>query len=110
MFFFDSPLAIAMTGIYSTCINCVANALPNKKLIGYSYFEQVKDFIPALLASLVMCGGVLAVELLDMPDLITLFVQIVLGIVLYIAISAATGLAPFKMLLNLIRKIRSKKT
>lgn len=110
VFFFDSPLAIAMTGIYSTCINCVANALPNKKLIGYSYFEQVKDFIPALLASLVMCGGVLAVELLDMPDLIMLFVQIVLGIVLYIAISAAAGLAPFKMLLNLIRKIRSKKT
>ena len=110
VFFFDSPIAIAMTGIYSTCINCFANTLPNKKLIGYSYFEQVKDFMPALLTSLVMCGGVLVVRFLNLPDLVTLAVQILAGVAIYVAISAAFGLAPFKMLLNLLRKIRNKNT
>lgn len=108
VFCFDSPIAIAMTGIYSTCINCFANAMPNKKLIGYSYFEQVKDFMPALLASLVMCGGVLAVTLLGLPDMITLILQIAVGVALYVLISAAAGLSPFKMLLTLIGKSRSK--
>ncbi len=109
VFCFDSPIAIAMTGIYSTCINCFANALPNKKLIGYSYFEQVKDFMPSLLASLVMCGVVLAVELLALPDLATLVLQILVGVAVYLAISAAAGLVPFKMLLNLLRNIRKRK-
>lgn len=108
VFCFDSPIAIAMTGIYSTCINCFANAFPNKKLIGYSYFEQVKDFLPSLTASVLMCGCVLAVELLGLSDIVTLILQIVTGIALYIAISAMIGLAPFKMLLNLLKGFLNK--
>lgn len=101
VFCFDSPIAIAMTGIYSTCINCVVNAFPNSKLIGYSYLEQVRDFLPSLLSSLLMCGCVLAVELLGLPDLVTLLVQIVTGVVVYLTISAVAGLKPFRMMLQI---------
>ena len=63
--FFNSPIAIAITGMISTIINCFVNAYPNKKLIGYSYADQIKDITPSVLASMAMfflpflCGGIL---------------------------------------------------
>ena len=47
---------------------------------------------------------VLAVELLGLPDLVTLMVQVAAGVVLYVAISAGFRLEPFVMLLEMIRK------
>ena len=58
--FFDDPIAIALTGTITGLISCFVNAFPNKKLVGYSYKEQARDILPALIMSLVMMAIVLA--------------------------------------------------
>ena len=101
---FDSPIAIAMTGVITTITGSFINAYPNKHLIGYSYLEQMKDIVPSLIASIAMLLGVLAVELLVLPDIVTLVVQIVTGAGLYTIISAVFRMAPFRVILMLVRQ------
>lgn len=106
VFCFDTPLAIAATGIFTTIISCFINAYPNKKLIDYSYFEQMKDILPSFLIAIIMCGVVLSVQLLHMGTVVTLFVQIIIGVVLYITLSAVFRLEPFRMLVGMLKKMK----
>ncbi len=108
VFCFDSPIAIALTGVFTTFISCFVNAFPNRKLTGYSYIEQMRDLLPPLVASLVMFGCVLAINWLSLPTLLTLVVQIVLGIAIYIGISAVTKMTPFVQLLQMVRALRRR--
>lgn len=85
--FFDSPIAIALSGAVSTLISCFVNAHPNKKLIDYSYTEQIKDISPAILFSAVMLGAVWLIARITLPPLITVMLQVVGGIVVYLTLS-----------------------
>lgn len=104
VFCFDSPVAIAITGVVTGLISCFINASPNKKLIDYSYLEQIKDIAPSFWGALLMFVGVWAVELLQMGTIITLVLQVLMGVVLYIAFSAIFKLKPFIMLLGMLKK------
>ena len=39
--FFNTPLAIAATGLVTALLSCFVNAFPNKKLINYSFKKQI---------------------------------------------------------------------
>ena len=104
VFCFDSPIAIAMTGVFTSLISCFINASPNKKLVGYSYLEQMKDILPSLLIAAVMFGAVLCVELLRLDSLVTMAIQVAVGVVVYIGLAALLRLEPFRFLLNLLKK------
>ena len=99
---FDSPMAIALTGVVSTLINCFVNAYPNKSLIEYSYVEQLKDILPSFSISMVMCLVVLSVEYLGFPSIVTLMLQIGVGVTIYVLLSAAFRLAPFCKLIKMM--------
>ena len=104
VFCFETPLAIAATGIFTTIISCFINAYPNKKLIDYSYFEQMKDILPSFLVSVLMCGIVLTVQFLHLGTILTLIAQISLGVVVYFLLSAVFRLEPFWMLVEMLKK------
>lgn len=109
VFCFDSPIAIAMTGIFTTLISCFVNAYPNKELIGYAYREQMRDILPSLLISVVMYLLVLQVERLSLNVWLVLFLQILLGITIYVAFSVMFHLEAFEMLLKMAKQIVQKK-
>lgn len=106
--FFESPLAIAMTGAITAFLSFFVNAFPNSKLIGYSYFEQVRDILPALLASLTMCATVLLIGLLPLSTGLLLVLQIISGFAVYLLISVIFKLKAFYFLLGAIRNFKSK--
>ena len=109
VFCFDSPIAIAMTGVFTTFTSCFINAYPNKKLIGYSYFEQLRDMLPSFLLSLLMLGCVLAVGMLGLHDLVTLCLQVLAGATVYIAAAALLRLHPFTLALGFLKKKKEAK-
>jgi hypothetical protein len=92
-----------MTGVFTTVISCFINAYPNKKLIEYSYFEQMRDILPSFTAAVVMLGAVLAVQLLGLGTVATLLVQIVVGIGAYMAFSVIFRLEPFRLLIRMLK-------
>ena len=108
VFCFESPIAIAMTGVFSAFTSSIINTYPNKKLIDYSYFEQMKDILPSLLISLAMFGGVLSVELFKLNAIVTLVLQVIAGVVIYVLLSALLQLEPYKVLLGMVKGLLKK--
>lgn len=106
VFYFDSPIAIALTGVSTTFISCFINAYPNKKLIGYSYFEQMRDILPSFCISIVMCLVVLLVGTFKFGTVLTLVIQIAVGIGVYLFFSAVLRLEPYRIILDILKKIR----
>ena len=101
--FFQSPIAIALTSAITTFISFFVNAYPNKRLIGYSYRELAEDLVPSFLASVIMCAAVLAVGIIEVNVIAKLVLQILLGIAVYLLISVAFKLKPFRVLIGTIK-------
>ena len=104
LFFFDSPIAIAMTGVFTVILSCFVNACPNKRIIGYSYLEQAKDLAPSFVISLVMFGCVLLIGYLPLNIYVLMLVQILAGIAIYLLLSAITKIKPFLVLLEAVNQ------
>lgn len=105
VFCFDSPIAIAMTGIFTTFISCFINAYPNKRLINYSYIEQMRDILPNILLSCLMGILIYPILFLNLNALITLLIQVILGIFIYILLSIILKNDSFYYILNIIKEM-----
>ncbi len=103
--------AIAVGMVISTVLSAIINAIPNKKLLGYTFKMQLKDILPSLVMSLVMFGAVYPISLLDMNVWLMLIVQVIVGAVIYVALSAIFKVESFRYLLGMIKGIlkRGKK-
>ena len=101
-----SVYAIALGLLVSSVASQVINSWPNRKLLGYTYPQQLRDMAPAILLSLVMAACVWLVSKLGLSDLVTLLIQVPLGAVLYVGVSAALKLESFSFLLEVIQKLR----
>lgn len=107
---FDSPIAIAAMGIVSTMISSFVNAFPNKKLIGYSYLEQMKDILPAFAISLIMLAVVLTLGyVMPFAPMLEFVIQIVVGVIVYIALSAVLRVEAFALTMNILKGFLRKK-
>ncbi len=79
-------LAIALSLIFYNVVAQILNSSPNKKLVGYSYLEQLKDILPfILLASATATAAYYAIRSLQLNDLLTIILQATLTLTLYIA-------------------------
>ena len=100
--------AIAVSGLAYSLIATMFNAAPNRKLLGYSYFEQVKDIFPCFALALLMGAAVYPIALLPMPTILTLLAQVVVGAFIYVGLSAILKLEPFYYIFNTIRQFKRK--
>lgn len=107
IFFFESPIAIALSAVITTIISCFVNAAPNKKLISYSYKEQISDILPSFALSLVMFIVVWAVELLGLNILSTFVIQIFVGVGIYLLLSVIFRVKPFVQLLLMAKELKT---
>lgn len=101
--FFHSPISIAFTGIITALISSFVNSSPNKKLMNYSYFEQVKDILPSILLSVIMFIVVYLVGLININNIVVLLLQVIVGVSVYVAPSYIFRLEPFMILLKMIK-------
>ena len=101
-------LAIAYSLILTSVINQIVNSWPNRKLIGYSYFQQMRDILPELALACIMGAVVYAVGLFKMNDFLLLFLQIISGAIVYLGASAIMKLEAFMYLVGKIKQSRKK--
>lgn len=102
-------LAIAISGMFNTILNSLINAKPNKKLIGYSYFEQVKDLLNAIVPLIFMSIAVSLMELINVSVLLQLGLQVFVGVIVYVAVSLATKNESFYYILSIVKGILNKR-
>lgn len=96
-------MAIAISGMITAILSSVINAWPNKKLIRYSYFEQIKDLLSPFVALLFMSVAVVCIGLLNLPLLADLAIKILLGAVVYVAVSYFTKNENFIYIINIFK-------
>ena len=102
--------AIALGLLVSSVASQLINSWPNRKMLGYTYPQQLRDMAPAILLSLLMAACVWPIQQLGLSDFVTLLIQIPLGVVIYAGVSAALKLESFRFLLEVIARLRHRKT
>lgn len=106
---FISVKAMAYSLLVSTLASMIINSWPNKKLLNYSFLEQMKDILPSIFLAVGMGSAVYFIGLVNIPTLPLLLIQIICGGVIYIVGSAVFRLEPFTYLLGIIRQIIQKR-
>ncbi|MDO4563061.1 MAG: lipopolysaccharide biosynthesis protein [Clostridia bacterium] len=76
-------MAMMVGRCFATVICSVVRIYPNSKLLGYSFFEQWRDFGPSFLLSLAMFAVVYTMEFLPLGQILVLFLQIIAGVLFY---------------------------
>lgn len=104
------PLAIAFSMLIDDLISQVINAWPNKNMINYGYFEQLQDMLPNILMSMIMGVGVILIPKLNLAQILTLLLQIICGVFIYIIISILSGNKNFAYLWKVVKPMLMKKT
>lgn len=97
-------MAIALGGLASAAFNHIVNAVASKKLFCYRYRDQLMDLIPNSLLSLAMGAAVYAVFWLHLPTYLTLAVQVILGVLLYVLLSRLFHVESFDYMLGMLHR------
>ena len=98
----DIYLMVAMymiTGIISTFVN----AYPNKRVIGYSYSEQLRDIAPAFVISAIAGGFALFCGSFTALPALQILAEIAAMAIAYFGIAAIFKLEAFEYLINTAR-------
>ncbi len=108
VFFFSTPLAIAAAAAITAVFSLLVTMVVMKRLFAYRYRDQIWDLMPPLLLSGVMVAVVLAVSLIPMPNLLSLTVQIVCGVAVYLGLAVLFKLQSFDYLRRSIKGYLNK--
>lgn len=95
-------MAMAYSLLVGSVLNQIINSWPNRKLLLYGYTEQIKDILPNILLAVVMGICVYFVGFIHLPTIVVLLLQICMGAIIYIGISALLRFEEFTYIINLI--------
>ena len=99
-----SVLAMAIGEVFITIVFLLfVNASPNKKLLNYGALEQLRDMLPTLVLTCVMGAITYSITLIDMPDILILIIQVIVGVSSYFVLSYIFKPKAFIYLSNTIK-------
>ena len=98
-------MAMAYSLLVSSVCSQIINSWPNRKLLNYGYIEQLKDILPSIFLSVSMGIMVWCVSLIDLPTLLILIIQVVLGIVIYLNASLIFRIESFAYILETLKSL-----
>ena len=105
-----SVKAMAYSMLISSIASQIINSWPNRKLLKYGYIDQLKDILPSAVLSFVMTMIVYCINYLHLAVFIKLFLQIIVGICIYIMGSKRLHIEGFDYTLSIIQEFLRKKT
>ena len=82
-----SVYALAVSNAVFALISAIINIIPTRRVIMYGYKEQIIDLLPALGISATMSVLVIFVGRIPLPTTISLVIQLMIGIIVYILLS-----------------------
>ena len=101
-------MAMAYGMLLSSFLSQIINSWPNRRLLHYSYFDQLKDILPGILLSVGMgfCVYGIGLALQNLvPLLLILLIQILTGAIIFIVGSHLLRLDSFEYLWNMMKEL-----
>lgn len=102
VFVFNSIELIAWSYVIVSLLGITLYGYWSNRHLKYRYCEMLLDYLPSLILSVIMCVCVMLLGLLNMGNFVKLFLQILAGISVYIALSAALKLRSFSYLFSIV--------
>ena len=96
-------VAIAISMSLYSVVATALNMLPNKKLMSYSFFEQICDILPSILLALLVGVAVYFVQLFSLNIYLTFVLQCIVSIALFFFISFVFKFKSLFILINAIK-------
>ncbi len=103
------PFAIACSLLVTTVLSQIINSWPNKKLLNYKYTDQLKDMLPQIGLSVLMGAIVFCVTFLKLSDVVTLLIQIPLGMLIYFGGSIIFHVDSFEYIIGVAKNYLPQK-
>lgn len=100
----NSVFAIAFAQAIYGVIALAINSFPNKKLLNYSIFEQIKDVGPSFINAIIMGIVIMQFSNLFSNNYLLIAMQIIIGISIYLAISLINKNSPIYLLIKKLKK------
>lgn len=101
-----SVKALVISMLLIGILNQVVNSWPNKKILNYSYLEQVRDILPSLILSGIMVCIIYPIQFLHMGDFLTIVVQFGVGVCIYVVGAKITKNDCLDYILKILRNNR----
>ena len=84
-------IALAASSVLAGAVSCAVALRPNAKVLGYRVKDQLADLVHPLIGSVVMLACVMAVRFAGLNEAVTLFVQVAVGVLVYVAVQTVLG-------------------
>lgn len=104
----DVTMAIALVTMGASFLFALINTVPNKLYLGYRFRDQIADVLPVTLICALMGGAAWAVGLLPIPTVLSLVLQVTVGIAVYLFLSVITKNDSFRFLLDFLKGLKSR--
>lgn len=96
-------MAMAYSLLISSVISQIVNSWPNKKLLNYSYINQLKDILPSIVIAIFMGACVKILEILNLPLILTIITQVLVGFIIYVLLSKLFKLEVFEYICDMLK-------
>lgn len=100
---------MAIGQVFVTILSTFINAFPNRKLLNYNYFEQIKDLFPSLIISIIMFIIVYSFNFINLNMYILLFIQILVGVIIYFGLAYIFKLESLNYMIEILKSFSKKK-
>ena len=101
-------MVMAYSLLLLSVLSQIINSWPNKKLLNYSYLQQLKDIMPGLILSVFMGFCMYLVKFMNMGLVLTFITQIIVGYIVYVACSFILKIEPFEYILSILKNFIQK--
>lgn len=101
-------LAIAWGVVAFNFICLFVNLYPNAKILNYKIREQFSDVLPMLFISMVMGGIIWGFTFLQLSPVLTIFIQIIVGVITYLTLCWVFKIESFNYIIHIIKNNNSK--
>lgn len=105
LLFSKTPVELALAFICCTCIALIVNSIPNRKLLGYTFLNQIEDLLPNLVTAIIMSFAVQLVGQTPINLLWKLVLQVVVGMLVYVLENAVIKSPNLKYLIEMMKEI-----
>jgi len=104
--FFTSKINIIAIAIGLTTISILSTLItffPNNKYLKYSAIEQIMDILPVIICTAIMYMGIYYIPDLRLSTILTMLLQVAVGVVLYLLSSIIINNKEAKYIINVMK-------
>ena len=102
-------MAMAYSLLVSMVTSMIINSWPNRKLLNYSFKEQMTDIFPSVTLAVVMGIVISIINIFDFSSSLTLIIKIPIGAFIYLIGSKLLHFDSFEYLLEIVQSFIYKK-